>query len=76
MSNDPLIIFKNSAGISAFDLSVLIRTVLCALFLIWAAWIVYGQIKMIEKQDFNHLSNAILRILLLCSLMIILVFIQ
>lgn len=73
---DTLDIFEATAGISAVDLSLLIRTIACGLFLIWAAWIVYGQIQSMQNQslDFHDVSVAILRVLLLCSLMIVVVF--
>ncbi len=75
-SSDTLDIFEAAAGISAVDLSLLIRTTVCGLFLIWAAWIVYGQIQSMQSQhlDLHDLSVAILRVLLLCSLMIVVVF--
>lgn len=75
---DALRVFEETAGISSSHLSLFMRTLICALFFLWAAWNVYGQIKIVQSQqhDIYDLPMAILRVLLLCSLMIILVFIN
>lgn len=68
--------FQRAAGISAEQLSHFIRVVLCALFFIWAAWNVYGQLRLInQSHDVFEFPLSVLRILLLCALMVVLVFI-
>ena len=71
-------VFQETTSISSSNLSLFVRTTLCDLFLLWAAWNIHGQIKIIQSQqaDVYDLPMTILRVLLLCSLMIILVFIN
>lgn len=70
--------FHSTAGVTPFELSLAIRIFLCALFLLWAAWNVYGQYQMVvtEKKDFHDLPMVLSRILFLCALVVILVFIK
>lgn len=76
--NTALRVFQETAGISASHLSLSVRAILCTLFLLWAAWIIYGQIQVMQSKhhDIYELPVAILRVLLLCSLMVTLVFVK
>lgn len=69
--------FSVSTGVTPDHFSLVIRSILCALFLIWAGWNVYGQYQLVQTHalDIHDSPMAILRILFLCALMVILVFI-
>jgi integrating conjugative element protein (TIGR03758 family) len=75
---DAIQIFQSTSGISSSHLSLFVRSILCGSFLLWAAWNVYGQIKVMHTnhQDIYDLPVTILRVLLLCSLVIILIFVN
>lgn len=70
--------FEASAGTSASHLSLLVRFSLCALFLFWAAWNIYGQIQLFHqnKLDIHDMPAVVLRILLLSAIIVILVFVK
>jgi integrating conjugative element protein (TIGR03758 family) len=74
---DSLSAFQSAAGVSPDKISLLIRTVLLALSFVWAAWCIYGEIHHLRHENFDidRSSHKILRILLIVSLMVILVFI-
>ncbi len=67
--------FSASAGVTAAHLNLLIRSVLCGAFLLWAAWNIYGQVQLIQhrEQDIPDFPLSILRVLLLCTWIILLV---
>ncbi len=69
--------FETAAGLSPAKISLLIRTVLLALTFVWAAWCVYGEIHHFRHGDLDIDCRAhkILRILLVVTLMMVLVFI-
>jgi integrating conjugative element protein (TIGR03758 family) len=75
--NDALSAFETAAGLSAAKISLLIRTVLLALTFVWAAWCVYGEIHHFRHGDLDIdcMTHKILRILLIVTLMMALVFI-
>lgn len=70
--------FSSSSGVSAPDLSLLIRTTLLAGFLIWAAWCVLELMKHYKSHD-NTSVTALLKdyvqLFILISIVISLVFI-
>ncbi len=70
--------FQTTAGISAADLSLLIRTMFVALFLIWSGWIVYQVFMSAAYDELNmhHLIQNIFRVLILCSLVTAVAFIN
>jgi len=70
--------FIASSGVTEAHLSLVIRSILCGLFLLWAAWAVYGHLKLIEMQsmDVQDFPIALLRILLLCAWVVMLVFVS
>lgn len=69
--------FELASGVSGNQMSFVIRSLLCAMFLLWAAWNIYGQFNLLQHHelDIHDLPLLILRVLLLCTLMVILVFI-
>jgi len=69
--------FTTAAGLSPAKISLLIRTVLLALTFVWAAWCVYGEIYHFRHSDLDIdcMTHKILRILLVVTLMMVLVFI-
>ncbi len=70
--------FIASSGVTATHLSLVIRSILCSLFLVWSAWNVYGHLKLIEMQsmDIHDFPIALLRILLLCAWIVLLIFLS
>lgn len=70
--------FEAAAGTTASHISLLIRTILYTLFMLWAAWNVYGQMQLIHDNtlDIHDLPMTMLRILLLCALMVVIVFVK
>jgi integrating conjugative element protein (TIGR03758 family) len=70
--------FASTAGVTAPHLSLLIRSILCGLFLLWAAWNIYGHMQLVQDQhlDLYDLPMSILRILLLCAWIILLIFVN
>lgn len=68
--------FEVASGVPADHLSLLIRSIVCSLFYLWAAWFVYGQIQSVQNQslDIYDLPMRILRILILCAVVTTLVF--
>jgi hypothetical protein len=70
--------FTATAGVTSFYLSLWIRSVLCALFLLWAGWNVYGHVQCVQDKshDLHDLPFCILRILLLCAAIVLLIFID
>lgn len=75
--NEPLSAFAIAAGTSTANLSLVIRTILCAIFFLWSAWNIHGQFKLVQngELDIHDVPFTILRILLLCSLIVFLVFV-
>ena len=71
-------IFAASSGVTADHLSLVIRSILCSLFLVWAAWNVYGHLKLIQMQsiDLEDFPMALLRILLVCAWVVMLIFLN
>lgn len=68
--------FQHAAGLSADQLSHFIRVVLCTLFFIWASWNIYGQFRLVNQgDDVFEFPISVLRILFLCALMVVLVFV-
>ena len=59
--------FATSSGVTADRLSLLLRTMLCGFFLLWAAWHVYGQLHLVEQHrlDIHDLPTSIFRIFVL-----------
>ena len=74
---DAVSAFETAAGLSPAKISLLIRTVLLALTFVWAAWCVYGEIHHFRHGDLDIdcMTHKILRILLIVTLMMALVFI-
>ncbi|MEO8402577.1 MAG: DUF3262 family protein [Gammaproteobacteria bacterium] len=70
--------FSAAAGVSLNQISLLVRTILSAIFLLWAAWNVYGQLQLMQNNalDIHDFPMSILRILFLCALMVIVVFVS
>lgn len=77
-TSSALAAFEVTAGIKAYDLSFFIRTIMCVLFLLWAVWNLYGQLQLVNNRhlDVVDLPSVILRILFLCSMIVILIFIR
>jgi Na+-driven multidrug efflux pump len=76
--NGPLEAFATAAGISAYQLSLLLRTTLLAGFFIWAAWCVLQILKYYKQHPNESIATLIqeyTRIFFLISVMIALVFI-
>lgn len=70
--------FASASGVTSIHLSLLIRSILCSTFLLWAAWNIYGHAQLVQDQhqDLHDLPMSILRILLLCALIILLIFVN
>jgi integrating conjugative element protein (TIGR03758 family) len=70
--------FYTAAGASAPAISIFIRSVLCAIFFMWSAWNVYGQMRLVQHGECNihELSMGFFRIAILCALMVILIFVS
>lgn len=70
--------FEAASGSSPEHVSLLVRSILLGIFMLWAAWNLYGQYVLLQdkKLDLHHVPMMIVRILLLCSLMIVLVFVN
>ena len=78
MSGDVLNAFASAAGISAFSLSMFIRTSLLVLFLMWAAWLVLELLR--DHKNENHINistllNQYIQVFFLVSILIALVFV-
>jgi integrating conjugative element protein (TIGR03758 family) len=71
-------IFAASSGVTAAHLSLGIRSILGALFFLWAAWNIYGHTKLLQEQhvDIHDFPLVLLRILLLCAWVVLLIFIH
>lgn len=71
-------VFAASSGVTATHLSLVIRSILGALFFLWAAWNVYGHTKLIHEHhhDIHDFPMVLLRILLLCAWVVIVIFIN
>ncbi len=67
--------FTASAGVTATHLSLVIRSILCGAFLLWAAWVIYGHVQSVHYQehDIHDLPMSMLRVLLLCAWIILLI---
>lgn len=79
MSDDVLKAFANAAGISAFSLSIAIRTGLLVLFLMWAAWVVLELLRDHKKDHLAHVSTLLsqyIQVFFLVSILIALVFVS
>ncbi len=74
---DAVSAFETAAGLSPAKISLLIRTILLALTFVWAAWCVYGEIHHFSHgdNDIDCMIKKILRILLMVTFMVALVFI-
>jgi integrating conjugative element protein (TIGR03758 family) len=74
---DTLSAFQTAAGISPDKMSLFIRTILLALVFVWAAWCIYGQVNYFKHHgvEIEPMMHAILRISIILSLAIGLVFI-
>jgi integrating conjugative element protein (TIGR03758 family) len=70
--------FYTAAGASAQSINILIRSVLCTIFFMWAAWNVYGQMRLVQHGECNihELSMGVFRIAILCALIVILIFVS
>jgi len=70
--------FQTTAGVSPDKVSLYVRSILSAFFMVWAAWCIYGQIILVQNEtiDIQDLPMSILRILFLCSLIVVLVFVN
>jgi len=51
--------FSSAAGLSSTDLSLFIRTVLLAGFIIWAAWCVLELMKYYKTQPSSNIANLL-----------------
>jgi hypothetical protein len=70
--------FSFSAGISASDLSLLIRTIFLTSFLIWSAWCVLELMRHYKAHSHSSIANLIkdyVKLFILISIVISLVFI-
>lgn len=67
--------FEAASGVSFAHLSLFIRGSIGVVFLLWAAWIVYGHVQRVQhdQSDAEEFVFSLLRLLLLCSLMVILI---
>jgi integrating conjugative element protein (TIGR03758 family) len=67
--------FNAVSGASADQLSMIIRSILCALFLLWVAYSIYSQYRLVKvgELDISEMPLLILRRLLLCTVLIILI---
>lgn len=76
-ANDAMRAFESASGASGDHMSLVIRSLLCAIFLLWSAWNIYGQFNLVQHNelDIHDVPLVILRVLLLCTLMVVLVFI-
>ena len=70
--------FEGAAGVSPAHLSLLIRTGLFTLFFIWAAWSVYSlyHASVHSEGEEYHLPMRVLRVLLLCSIIVMIILIN
>ena len=79
MSNDDALkAFEQAAGITAFDLSLFIRTSLLAGFFLWAAWTALELMKYHKKANSENISVLLrnyIQLFILVTLVIALVFI-
>ncbi len=68
--------FKSASGVSTDHLSFLIRAAICTLFFLWAAWGIYSlyQSSVHHEGEEYHLPLRMLRVLALCSILIMIVF--
>jgi hypothetical protein len=76
--DDALKAFSSTSGISAFDLSLLIRTFFLAVFFIWSAWCVLELMQYYKKHSraaIGDLLKNYVKIFILISIVISLVFI-
>lgn len=67
--NETASIFCQAAGITADQLSIVIRTVLLVLAMIWSAWMLLGAIHNMDHPDFNFvtLASRLLAVLMIVS---------
>lgn len=70
--------FSSASGVTSAHLNLLVRSVLCGIFLLWAAWNTYGHMRLVQDQhyDLHDLAMGLLRILLLCTWIILLIFVN
>jgi hypothetical protein len=70
--------FSFSSGITASDLSLLIRTVLLASFIMWSAWCVLALMRYYKAHSHSSIANLLkdyVQLFILISIVISLVFI-
>jgi integrating conjugative element protein (TIGR03758 family) len=70
--------FSTAAGITPEHLSYLIRSILCSLFFLWAAWNLYGVYHLFQHDPLEVFESPmiLLRIMFLVSLMIVIIFVK
>lgn len=70
--------FEAASGSKPAQLSLFIRSFLCIIFMLWAAWSVYGHYRLLQdgRVEVADFPMMIVRILLICSLGIVLVFVN
>jgi integrating conjugative element protein (TIGR03758 family) len=70
--------FHAASGSMPENISLFVRTVLCVLFFIWAAWVIHGQFKLFQAGELSihDMPMTFVRALFLCSIMVILVFVK
>jgi hypothetical protein len=71
--------FSFSSGILASDLSLLIRTILLAAFLMWASWCVLALLKYYKTHAHSAIANLLkdyVQLFILISIVISLIFIK
>jgi integrating conjugative element protein (TIGR03758 family) len=77
MSVDISSVFQSSAGIAPSELSLVIRTFTFSLIAFWAGWAIHGQYNLYNEGqiEFTELPLKILRVLLICSVLSIVVYV-
>lgn len=78
MNGTALSAWEMAAGVSASEASLAIRTLLLAVIFIWAVWCVYGELHYYRHHgvDLYDVLRKNLRVLLVVSVSVVLVFIS
>lgn len=77
MAVDISTVFQSSAGASPASVSLVIRTIAFSLIAFWAGWAFGGQYNLYKEGqlDINDLPLRFLRVFLICSVLLIVVYV-